>query len=327
MTSDYWKDRRILIPGINGFAGSWLAEKLLERNGDIAIFGLKRKDSSLEKIAHIKKKITLLNGDILDSNSVFSVLKESEPDVVFHLAAQALAKRSYEEPFKTFSLNFTGTLNVFEAMRRYEDDLGKIHFASSANVYGNVKPDEVPIKETQELRPIEMYGISKASADCLCRHYSNAYGMPVVVTRAFHHEGPRCHDDVIGMQIVNQISDAIQGLTGTLFFGNMGVVRDFNDVRDIVNGYILAAENGRNGEVYNLCGGRGYKIVDLINQLIEEFKLNQVKIEIDQKRLRKNDVPVLIGDNSKAVEELGWKPDRDFKDTLVELINDKVKTI
>jgi len=326
MSSDFWNDKRIMITGITGFAGSWLAEKLLEKH-EIEIFGLRRERSSLENIAHLKDKMTLVNGDILEMDSLLAALKESEPDVVFHLAAQALAKIGYDEPFKTFSLNFTGTMNMMDAIRRYDRKITKIHFASSSNVYGYVKPEEIPVNEKQEIKPFEMYGISKASADSLCRSYSNAYGMPIVVTRAFHHEGPRCNKGVIGMEIVQQISNAIKGLTKTLSFGNIDVTRDFSDVRDIVNGYLLAIEKGRNGEVYNLCSGKGYKIRNLINEIIKEFQLEGISIETDPKRLRRKDMPVMVGDNSKAKKELGWEIEREFKNTLVELINHNVKRI
>ena len=326
MSSNFWDDKRILITGVTGFAGSWLAEKLLERS-KIELFGLKRENSSLENMEHLKDKMTLLNGDILKMDSLSAAVKKCEPDIVFHLAAQALAKISYDEPFKTFSLNFTGTMNLMDAIRRYEGGISKIHFASSSNVYGDVKPEEIPIKETQEIRPFEMYGISKASADSLCRFYSNAYGMSIAITRAFHHEGPRCNKDVVGMEIVRQISNVVKGRAKTLFFGNIDVVRDFSDVRDIVNGYILAAEKCKKCDVYNLCSGKGYKIRDLIQQLIKEFNLDNVPVEIDKKRLRKKDMPILIGDNSKAKSELDWKPEIDFKDTLVELINHNIKTI
>ncbi|MBI4010642.1 MAG: GDP-mannose 4,6-dehydratase [Candidatus Aenigmarchaeota archaeon] len=326
MSSDFWNDKRIMITGITGFAGSWLAEKLLGKDG-VRVFGLKRESSSLDNVKHLKGKMTLLNGDVLNEDSLIDALKESEPDIVFHLAAQALAKIGYDEPFKTFSLNFTGTMNLMDAIRRYDSKIIKIHFASSSNVYGYVKPEEIPVNEKQEIKPFEMYGISKASADSLCRSYSNAYGMPIVVTRAFHHEGPRCNKDVIGMEIVQQISNAIKGLTKTLSFGNIDVTRDFSDVRDIVNGYLLAVERGSNGEVYNLCSGKGYEIRDLINEIINEFRLDGMRIETDPKKLRKKDIPIMVGDNSKAKKELGWKIEREFKNTLVELINHNVKTI
>lgn len=327
MSQAFWDDKRVLITGINGFAGSWLAEKLLERSSSVKIFGLKRTNSYLENIEHIKEKITLLNGDILDTASIEAVLRESEPYIVFHLAAQASARRAYEKPFETFSLNFTGTFNLMDMIRKFDGKISKIHFASSSNVYGYVKPEEIPIKETQEIRPIEMYGISKASAENLCKSYFNAYGLPVVITRAFHHEGPRCNADVIGMQIVQQGLNAKDGLTKNLAFGNVDAVRDFSDVRDIVNGYILAVQNGWNGEAYNLCSGKGYKIRELIAMMTVKLGLSGVKVEIDQTRVRKKDMPILIGDNSKAKNELGWKPEKDFKDTLVELINQHSKAI
>lgn len=323
-SSEFWEGKRVLITGVTGFAGSWLAEKLLE-NRDIQLFGLKRNDSSLAKIEHVKDSLTLLNGDVLDVNSLIDVIKQTEPDVVFHLAAQALARIGFQKPFETFSLNFNGTMNLMDAIRKSDVAVEKIQFASSANVYGKIK--ELPVKETHELNPMEIYGISKAAADYLCRSYAKDYGMPIVVNRAFHHEGLRCNEGMVGMEIARQIALVIKNKSHSLKFGNIDVVRDLSDVRDIVNGYTATVENGRDGEVYNLCSGKGYKIRDLIEMMVGKFNLGDVQIETDPTKLRAKDMPELVGDNSKARNELQWEPETDFQDTLVELINYYVKTI
>ena len=324
-SSKFWEGKKVLITGINGFAGSWLAEKLLEE--DVQLFGIKRTNSSLEKINHTKDKINILNGDVLDADSLLSIIKEVEPDIVFHLAAQASARMGSKKPFETFSLNFQGTMNLLDAVRKSDIEIKKMQFASSANAYGEVRPEDIPVKETRDLNPVEIYGISKAAADYLCRSYAKNYGMPVVVNRAFHHEGLRCNEDMIGVVIARQIASAMKNGSNVMKFGNTEVIRDLNDVRDIVNGYIATVEKGKSGEAYNLCSGKGYRIGDLITKMLDKFNLDSVKIETDPARLRSKDMLILVGDNSKARNELGWEPKIDFEDTLVELINYYVKTI
>lgn len=316
----FWDNKRILITGVTGFVGSWLAEKLAQGT-NAEIYGLKRKNSGTQNLTHIEERITFADGDILDIDSLVNAVNSASPDIIFHLAAQGIAKRSFKEPFGTFSLNFKGTMNLLEAIRKSNVDVKKVQFASSANVYGEVPPENIPIKESQELNPVEMYGISKAAADYLCRSYAKLYGMPIVVNRGFHHEGPRCHEDMVGMEIARQVASVVKGEAKTLTFGNIDVVRDLNDVRDITDGYIATVERGKNGGVYNICSGKGYKIRDLIDIMLSRFNIKDVSIEVDPARLRSKDMPALIGDNSKAKIELGWEPKIDFKDTLVELIN------
>ncbi len=318
--SGFWANKRILITGVTGFVGSWLAEKLVQGT-NAEIYGLKRQNSGIKKLTHIGERITFVDGDILDTDSLANAVNSVSPDVIFHLAAQGIAKKGFKEPFSTFSLNFQGTMNLLEAIRKSNADIKKIQFSSSANVYGEVAPQNIPIKENQELNPVEMYGVSKAAADYLCRSYAKIYGMPIVVNRGFHHEGLRCHEDMVGMEIARQVASVVKGDTKTLTFGNIDVVRDLNDVRDITDGYIATVEKGKNGEVYNICSSKGYKIRDLINTMLSRFNIKDIRIEVDPARLRSKDMPVLIGDNSKAKTELVWEPKIDFQDTLVELIN------
>ncbi|MBI2547511.1 MAG: GDP-mannose 4,6-dehydratase [Candidatus Aenigmarchaeota archaeon] len=317
----FWDGKRVLITGVTGFAGSWLAEKLLEIAEDIKIFGLKRENSSLEKISHIKDRITLSNADMLDKTSLVGILKKLEPNIIFHLAAQASVVKGYEIPFGTFESNFVGTMNLVDSIRKSDINIEKMQFASSSNVYGKVKAEEIPIKETQELRPNEVYGVSKAAADHLCHSYATIYDIPIVVTRAFHHEGLRCSENVVGSQIAQQIAAIINGRLGLLKLGNIELVRDFSDVRDIVIGYLSSVENGKSAEAYNLCSGKGYKIKDLINNILTKFNIKNVKIEKDPLKIRSDEAPVIVGDNTKARKELSWDPSTKFEDTLTELIN------
>lgn len=319
---DFLREKNILISGITGFVGSWLAEIICINQPKCNIYGLKRKTSSLEKISHIKNKINFIDGDMLDKASLERALKVSAPNFLFHLAAQASIAKALESPIETFNVDATGTLNLLETVRRHGNDLEAFHFASSGSIYGIVDEKELPIRETHPIKPTDIYATSKATADLLCYSYFGSYNTPIIRTRAFHHEGPRCREDMIGAKIAKEVVTASKEKKKELIFGNIEVVRDFSDVRDIVRGYILAVKRGKKGEVYNLCSGKGYKIKDLIEKALDFVGLRgKVSIVSRPKFFRKGEASSLIGDFSKAKKELGWKPTIPFEQTLKDMID------
>jgi GDP-mannose 4,6-dehydratase len=316
---NFLKNKNILITGIAGFAGSWLAEKIYELQPNCQIFGLVKESSSLENISHIVDRIKILHGDILDIRSVQNAMKTSNPNLIFHLAAQASTKRGFEDPLSTYNINVIGTLNILEATRISDID-SIIHFTSTGNIYGKVPKEEQPIKEATPTRSIDPYAMSKALAEAICSSYFELYGMRIIRTRAFHHEGPRCQRDMICLKICKQIINAKNSGKKELIFGNVDIIRDFSDVRDIVKGYLLAVENGRAGDVYNLCSGNGIKIRDIIEKIATYAMLKDFQIISKPELVRQFDVPVLIGDNIKAKKELGWQPKISFEQTLKDMI-------
>ncbi len=315
----FFKNKNILITGVAGFAGSWLAEKICELQPTCQIFGLVRESSSLNNILHIIKRIKILHGDILDTKSVQTAMKKSNPDIIFHLAGQASVKRGFEDPFGTYNANVIGTLNILESTRSSSID-AIIHFAGSSNVYGIVPEKDQPIKEITPTRPVDPYATSKTLAEILCSSYFDLYGMRIVCTRAFHHEGPRCPNYTLGINIYNQIITAKKGRGKKLVFGNVDAIRDLNDVRDVVEGYMLAAERGKTNDIYNLCSGKGTRIQDLIEKIAAYVGFKNFQIISDPELSRPSDIPVLIGDNTKAKKELGWQPKIPFEQTLKDMI-------
>ncbi len=342
--TDFWKSRNVLITGVTGFVGSWLAEKLIAQGANV--FGIIRRQStpSRKNIAHISEKINIVSGDLNDLSSVFHALKKSEATILFHLAAQSYVTRSFESPIDTYYTNVIGTANVLEAIRQY-DRLEAMQFAGSSEEYGLVIKDdahyrellknnvavspppafdasdramtELPIKESNPLRPLSPYAVSKAAGDLMCACHFKAYGIPVVRTRAFNHEGPRRGEEFVTSVIAKQVAEGIKYGKKTLVMGNPDPVRDYSDVRDIIIGYMLAIENGKKGDVYNLCSGRGWRIGDLAERAIEFAGLTgKMKAEIDKKRFRAAELPLLIGDCSKARKELKWEPKIKFEQTI-----------
>ena len=311
--------RRVLITGVTGFAGSHLVDYLLTR-GDCEIHGIWRWRSRTENIEHLKPgDMALHECDLRDATSTFDTVAKVKPDWIFHLAAQSFVPTSWVAPTESLTTNILAQVNIFEAVRR----LGlatRIQLACSSEEYGMVLPDETPIRETNPLRPLSPYAVSKVAQDMLGYQYWMSWKVDSVRTRGFNHEGPRRGPVFVASDFAKQIADIERGSRPpVLNVGNLEAKRDFTDVRDMVRGYVLALEKGEPGEVYNLCRGRCWTIRETLDMLLA---LTKVKIEVkqDPARLRPSDVPILLGDNSKFVAATGWQPTIPFEQTLRDML-------
>ena len=311
---------RVLITGITGFAGSHLADYLLAEHTEVEIFGIQRWRSRTENIEHLAGKIELREADLRDYTSIHRVLDEVRPDAIFHLAAQSFVPTSWRAPAETLSTNIIGQTYIFEAVRALQLD-PTIQIAGSSEEYGLVLPDEVPIKETNPLRPLSPYAVSKVAQDLLAYQYFESYGLKTVRTRGFNHTGPRRGDVFVTSNFAKQIASIEAELQEPVIrVGNLESVRDFTDVRDTVRAYWLAVEKGRPGEVYNIASGREITIRQLLDKLVE-LSRTRVEVEIDPDRLRPSDVEVLIGDASKFHADTGWEPTIPLEQTLEDLLD------
>lgn len=318
---NYWKEKRVLVTGIDGFAGSWLAETLLQEGAEVHGLIRMRAVPQLRNISNIRDKITLHTGDLMDLPFLLSTLEKNQINTVFHLAAQSYVPQSFNAPLEAYNFNIIGTANMLEAIRLADKTtIEAMHFAGSSEEYGLVKENEVPIKESNPLRPLSPYAVSKVAGDLMCFAHYKAYGIPVVRTRGFNHTGPRRGEMFVTSVVARQVAEAKLFGKKTLLIGNTAPVRDFTDVRDMVRGYMLAVEKGEKGDVYNLGSGKGITIKELCEKAIKEGGV-EMKIEVDEKRFRPAEVMILICDNSKAKKELGWAPQIPFEKTLNDLIN------
>ena len=310
---------RVLITGITGFAGSHLADYCLAR-GDIEVFGTARWRSRMDNVNHIVDDITLLDCDLKDSVAVRHCLSEVRPEYIFHLAAQSFVPTSWKAPVETMVTNVVGEINLFEAMRELKLD-SRIQLACSSEEYGMVYEDEVPIKETNPLRPLSPYGVSKVAQDLLGYQYHESYGLFVVRTRGFNHTGPRRGDVFVSSNFARQIAMIEKGRQEpVLSVGNLEAKRDFTDVRDMVKGYWLALEKGEPGEVYNLGSGRDVTIRSMLDTLLG-FSSIDIEVRQDPSRMRPSDVEILLADNTKFCTLTGWKPEIPLQKTLEDLLN------
>jgi GDP-4-dehydro-6-deoxy-D-mannose reductase len=311
---------RALITGITGFAGSHLAEYLLADHPDVEVFGLYRWRSRMENIEHVRSRVKLLECDLRDYTSVHAALAESRPDYIFHLAAQSFVPSSWTAPNETLTTNVSGQTNLFEAIRALGLD-PVVQIACSSEQYGLVLPDEVPIKETNPLRPLSPYAVSKVAQDYLGYQYFMSYGLKAIRTRGFNHTGPRRGHVFVTSNFCSQVAAIELGLQEPVIrVGNLDAIRDFTDVRDMVRAYWLAVTRGKPGEVYNIATGEGISIRDLLDKIIRMAQV-EVKVETDPARLRPSDVEILIGDSSKFRADTGWEPRIPFDQTVRDLLD------
>ncbi len=310
---------KVLITGITGFAGSHLADFILEEHSDVQVYGMIRWRSRRENILHLQDKVELVEADLKDMVSLKKCLAQIKPDRIFHLAAQSFVPTSWTCPSETFAINSIGQINLFESLL----SLGlkpRIQIAGSSEEYGLVYEDEVPMKETNPLRPLSPYAVSKVAQDLLAYQYFQSYGLPVVRTRGFNHTGPRRGEVFICSNFARQIAEIESGKREpVIYVGNLEAKRDFTDVRDMVRAYWLSLEEGEPGDVYNIGSGTTYKIKDVLDMLLSMTD-TQVKVEVDPNRLRPSDVPILLADSSKFRRVTGWELRYDFSRSLKDLL-------
>jgi len=311
---------RVLITGITGFAGSHLAEFCLAR-GDVEVFGTARWRSRMDNVNGIVDDISLFDCDLKDPVAVRHCLSDVRPDYIFHLAAQSFVPTSWKAPVETVCTNMVGEINLFEAMRELGLEDTRIQLAGSSEEYGMVYEDEVPIKESNPLRPLSPYGVSKVGQDLLGYQYHQSYGLYTVRTRAFNHTGPRRGDVFVSSNFSRQIATIEKGKGEPVIkVGNLEARRDFTDVRDIVKGYWLALEKGAPGEVYNLGSGRDVTIRKMLDMLLS-FSDIEIEVRQDPERMRPSDVEILLADNTRFCELTGWAPEIPLEKTLEDLLD------
>ena len=309
-----------LITGITGFAGSHLAEYLLANHrDDVKVTGTHRWRSPLDNIEGILGEVELHETDLTDLHSVYRTLEKVRPDYIFHLAAQSFVPTSWSAPSATFEANVIGQTNLFEGVRALGLD-PVIQIACSSEEYGLVHPEETPITESNPLRPLSPYAVSKMGQDFLGYQYFQSYGIKAIRTRGFNHTGPRRGKVFVTSNFAMQLAMIKAGRSAPVIrVGNLDAIRDFTDVRDMVRAYYLAVTRAKPGEVYNIASGVGITIRELLDRLVELAGV-EVTIEQDPARMRPSDVEILLGDSSKFRDDTGWAPeipfDRTLKDTF-----------
>lgn len=322
------KEKNILITGITGMVGSHLLDYILEKT-NWNVFGLTRWRSPLNNISHQLKKvnsknrITLLEGDLLDHNSLINCIGAASPDIIFHLAAQSFPTASFVSPNATYDVNVLGTSRLLDSLRILEIN-PLVHICSSSEVYGRTPREYLPIKEATPFHPASPYSISKIGTDLIARFHFEAYGTNTLVTRMFTHTGPRRGDVFAESSFAKQIAMIEHELIPpTIKTGNLDSLRTWADVRDAVRAYFdLVTINPTPGEIYNIGGTTVKTVREVLDFLISNSdKKRVIKVETDLKRVRPIDADLQVPDITKFTQHTGWKPQIPFEKTMVDLLN------
>lgn len=305
----------ILITGAGGFVGHHLIE-YLEKQDETDIHGTVFLDT--EKLALPEENIHKLN--LVDRNNVYDVLNKVKPTEIYHLAAQSSVGVSWAKPLETIMTNIVGTVNLFECIK----ELGlkcRVLIIGSSEQYGEVPVEMLPIKETYDTNASNPYAITKKTQEDFAKLYCENENIEIIFVRAFNHIGPGQNEKFVVSNWLHQIV-AMENSTEDhiLKVGNINVKRDFTDVRDIVRGYYLLMQKGNSGEVYNIGSGNSITLSELLNVMTECSALDDIKIEVDESRLRTNDVADIRCDNSKIFNDIGWKPEIAIKTSIQDAI-------
>lgn len=310
---------RILITGVTGFVGSYLVERCRAHYPQAEVFGLYHRTWP-RPISAAMEQVIPLKADITQPQELRQALSESQPDVIFHLAAQSSVAASWSDPLQTLQINAIATVHLLEALR-LEHPTTRLVLVGSGEQYGVVHPDENPIREECPFRPINPYAVSKATQDLYGYQYFAAYKLPILRVRAFNHFGPRQSDTFVLPSFARQIA-LIEAGKGepVVMVGNLQAKRDFLPVEDVVEAYLAIAEYGRPGEVYNVGSGQPRSIREILDLLLALAKI-PIRVREDPARMRPVDIPLLAANISRIQAQTGWKPTVSFESALKETLD------
>lgn len=304
---------KALVVGGGGFVGPYLVRHLKDELGYEVTVTKTEKETLAMDGAVVK------NLDILDKNQISELLNEEKPDYLFHLAAQSSVAYSWKNPTLTVDVNIKGCVNLLEAVKDADEKL-RVLLIGSGEEYGHIKKDECPIIEDNVLRPGNIYAATKSCQNMLGKIYSDAYGLDIMMVRAFNHIGPNQTPVFVVADFCKQVADIEKGKQEpVIYVGNLSAKRDFTDVRDVVKAYALLVKGGKRGETYNVGRGHAVAIEDILKEIVS-MSDKDIEVKVDEKKLRPVDVPIIEPDIEKIKKEVGWEPVIELRQTLEETL-------
>ncbi len=314
--------KKLLITGVLGFVGKHLLNYLASEH-DLSILGIDIANF-LTEAGKDCNQFTYEQVDMLDGGALMNMIGKFKPDIIIHLASSSSVAYSWINPRDSFRNNTNIFLNLVEAIRNSQLDCRLLSVGSSEE-YGIVDKNAIPLREDYHVKPINPYAVARLSQEMLSEVYVNGYGMDIVLTRSFNHIGPGQDNRFFIPNVASQLCKIKQEYgrndnIGNLFLGDLSVVRDYVDVRDVVKAYWTLAQRGRTGELYNVCSGNGYCLREIAHMMMEITGIFP-GIQIDSSRLRPTDNPIIIGSNKKIFEETSWMPVISLEESLHDVIS------
>jgi GDP-4-dehydro-6-deoxy-D-mannose reductase len=315
---------KILITGFSGFVASHFVEFLYGLEEDVEVYGLSRSTPVFNYSKFEDKlKIMFFQIDLMEYDKLKTIFSEIKPDYVLHLAAFSSVAYSWKHPSESFTNNSNIFLNLINAIRE-TDTKCRILSVGSSEEYGNVNHADLPIRENQEIKPLSPYAVARVSQELMSQVFVDAFGMQIIMTRSFNHIGPRQDERFVIPSFVKRILDIkYSGQTsGEIETGDLSIIRDFVDVRDVVTAYYLLLTKGTPGEIYNICSGRGIRLDEVVKTIAEEVGVS-VTTRTNPEYIRPNDNKEIVGSPYKIETELGWRRTRKFRETIHDMIIDQ----
>ena len=310
---------KYLITGATGFVGSYLIKCIFKQDESAFIVGISRTTKSFIK----NDRYTHIYIDLNDKEKLIQLIEKNCFQYIIHLAAESSVGFSWQKPEISFKNNVNIYLNLLEAIRITKIKT-KILSIGSSESYGKVEEAHIPLNETDLLNPISPYAVARVAQEMLSKVYIQGFGLEIILTRSFNHFGPGQDNRFVIPSFIDQIRKRKESRSNEpIYTGDLSIVRDFLDVRDVVNAYYLLLNNGKSGEIYNVCSGVGFSLVDIVSYLSAEFHY-PIFTKINPDFIRPNDNPIIIGDNSKIIESVGWVMEYSLKSTLAEIVNSEI---
>lgn len=311
--------KKYLITGFSGFVSRHFLEYLEGNKIAAKIVGLDLYDHDLKNkiFEHIEYEFE--NVQLLDINKIERIIDKFQPDYILHLASYSSVGASWKHPIQSFQNNTNIFLNMLEAVRKLCCPVRILSIGSSEE-YGNVNAEDLPITEMQPLQPNSPYAVARVAQEHLSTIYVEGFDLDIVMTRSFNHIGPFQKDNFVIPSLVRQLLRINKGGNkGNIVAGDLSIVRDFTDVRDVVSAYYWLLKDGKKGEVYNVCSGEGHSLHELVNKLCRLLDI-EVSVISDPKLIRPSELKTIIGSNKKISHKLGWKREYDIKHSLSDIV-------
>lgn len=319
------KGMRIIITGFSGFVAYHFLEYLYKYHNEFEVCGIDINEPKYDYSSYSDKlKIIFEKVDMTDADMLHTIVASFKPDYVLHLAAFSSVAYSWKQPVLSFMNNCNIFLNLISVICE-EGIKCRILSVGSSEEYGNVSHENLPIRENQERNPVSPYAVARVSQEMLSKVFVDAYGMEIIMTRSFNHIGPRQDERFVVPSFIKRIIDIKKaGLTeGEIETGDLSIIRDFVDVRDVVKAYYLLLTEGKKGEIYNICSGKGISLDEVVRTISDMVGV-RVSTKVNADYVRPSDNMEIVGSAYKIESELGWKRDYSFDQTIRDMVDEIV---
>jgi GDP-4-dehydro-6-deoxy-D-mannose reductase len=312
--------KKILITGFSGFVSKFFINYLENNHIHTEILGIDVSDNEIYNKDYKFIKISFVKVNLFEADGIEKLIFEFQPDYLLHLASYSSVSFSWQNPVLSFQNNTNIFLNIIEAIR-HQNLKTRILSIGSSEEYGNVSLEQIPLKEEYPVNPVNPYAVARVSQELISKVYASGYNMNIIMTRSFNHIGPEQSQIFVVSSFAKQLCQIkLNGGKGTIDTGDVTIIRDFLDVRDVVDAYYKLLIKGKVGEIYNVCGGKGISLKEIIDMMTDILQID-VKININKNLIRPVDNRIIIGSNAKINSVIDWNQNHSIYSSLKDMID------